>query len=230
MKKIAIIPARGGSKRIPRKNIQLFMGKPILAYSIEIALQSGLFDEIMLSTDDKELADIALQYGAKVPFMRSAENANDFAGLAQVVEEVLDNYKNKGVTFDFVCCILPTAPLLQVEDLIQSYYQLVDSEFTSLCSVVAFSYPILRSLTVSDNKKVEMCFPEYKNARSQDMPTFYHDAGAFYWSSVDAFYQHKRFLSSNCMAYIINEIKTQDIDNDSDWKLAELKYQLLKSN
>lgn len=171
MKKIAIIPARGGSKRIPRKNIQLFMGKPILAYSIEIALQSGLFDEIMLSTDDKEIADIALQYGAKVPFMRSAENANDFAGLAQVVEEVLDNYKNKGVIFDFVCCILPTAPLLQVEDLIQSYYQLVDSEFTSLCSVVAFSYPILRSLTVSDNKKVEMYFPEYKNARSQDIGT-----------------------------------------------------------
>ncbi len=230
MKNLAIIPARGGSKRIPQKNIRLFMEKPILAYSIETALKSELFSEIMVSTEEVKIADIALKYGASVPFMRSDATANDYAGLAQVVEEVLENYKNKGILFDFVCCILATAPLLQTKDLINSYQQLVNSDFDSLCPVVAFSYPILRSLTVSNNKKVEMYFPEYKNTRSQDIPSFYHDAGVFYWSRMEAFLKYKRFLSSNCMAYVMNEMEIQDIDNDLDWKLAELKYQLLKSD
>ena len=227
MKNIAIIPARGGSKRIPFKNIKAFLGKPILAYSIETALQSNLFQEVMVSTDDEQIAEIALQYGAKVTFLRSDKTANDYAGIADVIIEVLEAYQKRHMRFDALCCLLATAPLIQADDLKNTYKILQTTEYTSICPIVAFSYPVLRSLTLNKEKRLERCWPEFADTRSQDMETFYHDAGAFYWSTQEAFLRYKRFISPNCGAYIMDELKVNDIDNETDWKLAELKYKLI---
>lgn len=151
MKNLCIIPARGGSKRIPRKNVKPFLGKPMLSYPIEVALETGLFDEVMVSTDDEEIAKIAKQYGAKVPFMRSAETASDFATLADVLREVLNNYQNDGIVFDNMCCILATSPMLRSEDISNGYKALLTTNFSSIIPVVLFSYPILRSYKMDDN-------------------------------------------------------------------------------
>jgi pseudaminic acid cytidylyltransferase len=225
--RIAIIPARGGSKRIPRKNIKLFLGKPIIAYSIELALQSGLFDEVMVSTDDVEIAEISKKYGASVPFMRSQENANDFAGTEDVMVEVLKKFKNEEKKFDFACCIYPTAPLISKTTLVNAFTLLTQSKFDTVFPVCVFSYPVLRSLIINDDGKVAMKWPEYHDARSQDLPTFYHDAGQFYWVKVESFLKQKLLFSDNSSVIVLDELQVQDIDNESDWKLAELKFQLL---
>lgn len=191
MKNIAIIPARGGSKRIPRKNIKPFMGKPIIAYSIEAALQSGLFDEVMVSTDDEEIAEIACKYGAQVPFMRSAEMSNDYAGTADVILEVLRMYKEQGREFETVCCIYSTAPFVTPERLREAYGKM-NSEIDSVFTCVAYSYPIQRSLHIVDGK-IGMVYPEYESSRSQDLETIYHDAGQFYVAKTASFIQEKLF-------------------------------------
>ena len=168
MKCLAIIPARGGSKRIPHKNIKPFLGRPIIAYSIEAALGTGLFEEVMVSTDDVEIAEIARQEGASVPFLRSTENANDYATLADVLVEVVNAYKGRGYECDLICCLLPTAPLISSEDVRSAYDQLVMSTFDSICPVGAFSYPILRSLSIDEKGNLNMNWPEYRFSRSQD--------------------------------------------------------------
>ena len=165
-KTVAIIPARGGSKRIPRKNIKEFCGVPIIYYSIHAALESQLFDEVMVSTDDEEVAKIALQMGAKVPFMRSSETANDFATTAEVITEVLIDYeKQQGKTFDYACCIYPTAPFIKMSDLSAGFELLVQQKFNSVFPITAFSYPILRSLKMDGQQRVTMNWPEYQTAR-----------------------------------------------------------------
>lgn len=227
---IAIIPARGGSKRIPRKNVKPFLGKPIVAYSIETALASGLFDEIMVSTDDEEVARIASQYGASVPFLRSAETSNDYAPLADVLFEVISTYRQEGVSFDNVCCLLPTAPLVTADTLKKAYEVLSNSGFDSVCPVVAFSYPILRSLKMDGSGKLEMNWPEYRFSRSQDLPVAYHDSGTFYWLCVSAFMRDRKIFSDNGTAIVLDEMQVQDIDTSADWELAELKYSLLHKN
>lgn len=227
MKSIAIIPARGGSKRILRKNIKSFCGKPIIAYSIEAALKSNLFDEVMVSTDDEEIADIALQYGAKVPFMRSAKNADDYAGTVDVILEVLNNYSKVGVSFTYACCIYPTAPLIQIKHLTHAFNILVRQNFETVFAVSAFSFPILRALKVDNNNKVSMIWPENMTKRSQDLAPAYHDAGQFYWMNVSDILQNKKLYADYSGVVILNDIEVQDIDNESDWELAELKYQLL---
>lgn len=223
MKNLAIIPARGGSKRIPRKNVKDFLGKPIIAYSIESALKSGLFDEVMVSTDDEEIAEIAKQYGAKVPFMRSAETANDYASTADVLNEVIANYKVIGLEFDNFCCIYATAPLISSQNLISAFHLLQDSEFTAVYPVVEFSYPIWRCLDVDANGSMKRHWPEFENSRSQDLPKEYHDTGTFYW------YQTQEWLKGNVKlgGIIVDETAVQDIDTETDWKLAEMKYELL---
>ncbi len=226
---IAIIPARGGSKRIPRKNIKSFLGKPIIAYSIEAALKSKLFDEVMVSTDDSEIAETAKQYGANVPFMRSPETANDYATTADVIFEVLDSYIKQNQTFDVVTCIYPTAPFITPEKLKEGYQKIHEDGFDSVFTTVAFSYPVQRGLQIKNNK-IEMVYPEYKNARSQDLPTIYHDAGQFYAATIDAFYKAKSFWGNNTGALILSELEVQDLDTETDWKLAEMKYQLLHSH
>ena len=226
MKNIAIIPARGGSKRIPRKNIRPFLGKPIIAYSIEAALQSGLFDEVMVSTDDEEIAEVARQYRAKVPFMRSAGRADDYATTVDVIFEVLDTYATMDKCFDTVCCLYATAPFVDGLKLQKAYQLLSDFEFDSAYPVVAFSYPIQRGLVLAKNK-LYMVNPEYLNKRTQDLQVIYHDAGQFYISGTNILKQTGSFLGKNTGGILFSELEVQDLDTETDWKLAELKYQLL---
>lgn len=227
MKCLAIIPARGGSKRIPHKNIKPFLGRPIIAYSIEAALGTGLFEEVMVSTDDTKIAEIAYQEGASVPFLRSTKNANDYATLADVLVEVVNVYKERGNEFDLICCLLPTAPLISSEDVRSAYDQLVMSTFDSICPVVAFSYPILRSLSIDEKGNLNMNWPEYRFSRSQDLRPAYHDSGTFYWIKTSSLLKDKKLLSENGTAIVLDEFRVQDIDTDTDWALAEMKYKLL---
>lgn len=226
-KNLAIIPARGGSKRIPRKNIKEFLGKPIIAYSIEVALTSGLFDEVMVSTDDEEIASIAKQYGAKVPFMRSHENADDFATLADVLIEVLRQYQVTHKSFENICCILPTAPLTNASQIRNAFKKLTDENLDSVLPVVEFSYPILRALELDTNNKLKMIWPKYLNSRSQDLKPAYHDSGSFYWVKSNSLIEQETLFCNNGSAIVLPETEIQDIDNETDWKLAELKYKLL---
>lgn len=223
MKKLAIIPARGGSKRIPRKNCKDFLGKPIIAYSIEVALKSNLFDEVMVSTDDEEIASIARKYGAKVPFMRSAETANDYATTMDVLNEVILEYKKRNFEFDYACCIYATAPLIRSSDLKKGFDLLISQNYLSVYPIVAFSYPIWRGLKFT-NDKINMVWPEYANARSQDLPKVYHDAGQWYWFNTINI--SDSLLTNNTSCIILDEIRVQDIDNEDDWNIAELKFKL----
>lgn len=221
MNNLCIIPARGGSKRIPRKNIKDFLGKPIIAYSIEVAIESGMFSEVMVSTDDEEIADIAKKYGAKVPFFRSKEAANDFAPLKDVVNEVLEYYKNNNQHFEDVCCLLPTSPFV-TEEMLKDALMLMRTENYDLVKpIVRFSYPIQRALKL-DGGKVEMFNPEHALTRSQDLEAAYHDAGMFYWCSFKL-----GFNGVNKGGIIISEKESQDIDTQEDWEIAELKFQYL---
>lgn len=225
MKSICIIPARGGSKRIPRKNIRNFWGKPIIAYSIEAALKSGLFDEVMVSTDDEEIAEIARQYGASVPFMRSAETANDYAGTADVLLEVLAKYSELGKEFDTLCCLYATAPFVKAERL-RECYDLMRDDIDSAFTVVEYSYPIQRSL-VTDGKLIRMAYPAHKNSRSQDLQKHYHDAGQFYFSTVKNLIENKFLWGAHTAPLVLSELEVQDLDTMTDWQLAEMKYKLL---
>lgn len=219
---LCIIPARGGSKRIPRKNIRDFLGKPIIAYSIEVALESGLFEEVMVSTDDQEIAEIAKKYGAKIPFMRSKETANDFATLADVIDEVLEAYKSQGKRFTYVCCILPTAPLITLENLKKGLDFIVEKNADSVRPLVRFSYPIQRAVKLVAGK-TEMFYPENKTNRSQDLEPAFHDAGQFYWMSFE-----KGLNGVNKIGFEIPATQAQDVDTEEDWRLAEIKFKLAK--
>lgn len=227
MKKIAIITARGGSKRIPRKNIKEFCGKPILAYSIEAALQSKLFDVVMVSTDDEEIAAIAKNYGAEVPFYRSEKTANDFATTNDVLLEVLAEYEKRGQHFDICVCIYPTAPFVTAEKLKTAVEQLERSDADSLIPVVAFSYPPQRALVVKEGRLVFKS-PEYLDSRSQDLEPHYHDIGQFYVFRTAAFEVNKKIMVGNILPFVVSELEVQDIDNQTDWEIAEMKYRLMK--
>ena len=227
-KNLCIIPARGGSKRIPRKNIKNFKGKPIIAYSIEAALKSGLFEEVMVSTDDNEVAEIGQEYGAMIPFFRSKKNADDFATTVDVLLEVLTNYKELGEEFENVCCIYPTAPFVTEDKLKEAYEKLSGENFDAVFPVIPFGYPIQRSLKINSHK-LEFFFPEYENFRSQDLEIAYHDAGQFYFFKSKNLLNNKSILSDNAGSIVLSEMEAQDIDTEIDWKLAELKYEILQS-
>lgn len=223
---ICIIPARGGSKRIPRKNIKSFLGKPVIAYSIDAALRSGIFEEVMVSTDDEEIAEIARQYGASVPFMRSSETANDYAGTEDVISEVIERYRALGQEFETICCIYATAPFVKSERLYKAYGKLNENTDAAF-SVVSYSYPIQRSLRINKNGYVEMKFPQYLDARTQDLKETYHDAGQFYFVKTDSFFKEKTLWCRRTAPIILSELEVQDLDTETDWQLAELKYQHL---
>lgn len=226
MKNIAIITARGGSKRIPRKNIRLFAGKPILYYAIKAAQDSGLFSEIMVSTDDQEIAAVAKEYGANIPFLRTPDNSNDFATTADVLKEVLDQYRLRQQTFDNTCCIYPTAAFVTGQKLKKAYEHLISGKYDSVFPVIPFSHSILRSLKITEGK-MEMAFPEYEKTRSQDLPVFYHDSGQFYWLNTEKFIDSGNIYTANTGNIIISEMEAQDIDNETDWQLAEIKFKLI---
>lgn len=226
MKTIAIITARGGSKRIPRKNIKEFCGKPILAYSIEAAVASGIFDTVMVSTDDKEIAEAAGRYGAQVPFFRSEAASNDYATTNDVLLEVLDEYEKRGERFETACCIYPTAPFVTAQKLINAVEQLKMSDADTLIPVVAFSYPPQRAMIV-ENGRLVFEYPQYLDSRSQDLTPHYHDAGQFYVFRTEAFRKNRKLMVGNILPMIVSELEVQDIDSQTDWEVAEMKYRLL---
>lgn len=220
---IAIITARGGSKRIPRKNLRPFLGQPIIKYSIEAALQAGCFDEIMVSTDDQEIEQVAIASGAKVPFFRSAKNSGDFATTADVIEEVISEYAKAGKNFDFICCLYPTAPFVTGEKLKKAMDLLCKSNVDAVVPVVRFSFPIQRAFKIEQGR-LTMVWPENLNVRSQDLPPTYHDSGQFYCLNNKSFLAQKKLFAFNTMPFEIQESEVQDIDNEEDWKMAEIKY------
>ena len=224
MSRIAIITARGGSKRIPRKNIKPFMGKPMVCYAIEAAIGSKLFDEVMVSTDDAEIADIARKAGAQVPFMRSAATANDFATTRDVLLEVIVEYKKRGLEFDEFACIYPCVPFLTSSLLAEASKKFHASGADALMPVVKFSFPIQRAQRVNQIGFLEYREPENATKRSQDLEPIYHDVGMFYY------YKTKRFISGgqmNILPFEMPEERIQDIDTIADWRLAEMKYRVL---
>jgi N-acylneuraminate cytidylyltransferase len=226
MGNICIIPARGGSKRIPRKNIKEFLGKPIIAYSIQAALESELFEEVMVSTDDPEIAEIAKEFGAKVPFLRSKQNSDDFATTFDVIEEVLTAYQSNGTEFENLCCLYSCAPFVNKEMLSSGKKLLVENKFDIVFPILAFSFPIQRAL-IKSKGKISLIHEEHLTTRSQDLEEHFHDAGQFYWCNTKALLSSKKLLTSNTGGVVISELEAQDIDTETDWKLAELKYQLL---
>lgn len=228
MKRVAIITARGGSKRIPRKNMKPFLGKPIIEYSIEAALQSDMFHEVMVSTDDEEIAEVAKKAGAQVPFFRSEEASNDFATTAEVLTEVLKSYDRIGRHFDQLCCIYPTAPFVTA-DAIRNAMLLLEQEKADACiPVVKFSFPPQRCVVIKDNR-LQPKWPENMKKRSQDLEPFYHDCGQFYCLNTKSFLEQKAIWMKNVVPFVQDESNVQDIDTIEDWKIAEMKYKILKN-
>ncbi len=226
--RIAIITARGGSKRIPKKNIRNFCGKPIIAYSIEAAIESGLFSEVMVSTDSEEIAETARRFGARVPFMRSSKNADDYATTADALLEVMERYQEMGRTFSYLCCIYPTAPFVTAEKLRDAMRLMEEHHPSLILPVVAFSYPPQRSYVMDENGCLEFKYEEYSRSRSQDLEKWYHDAGQFYMYDAKRFLQEKGAPQGPIMPIYVSELQVQDIDSEDDFKIAELKYQLMK--
>ena len=228
MKNLALIPARGGSKRIPKKNIKLFCGEPIISYSIKAAIQSGLFDEVMVSTDDAKIAETAQKYGAEVPFFRSTASSGDYATLAEVIDEVLLNYQGLSKSFDEICCVLPTAPFVTAKKLKAGLELMQRKGHSAVFTAKAFDFPIQRALKVDEaSGKVAMFWPEHMKTRSQDLPMAYHDVGQFYWLSTPTFLEEKQLYAENSGILIVPEMEAQDIDTEEDWEVALFKYQML---
>ncbi|MDE7476879.1 MAG: pseudaminic acid cytidylyltransferase [Lachnospiraceae bacterium] len=226
MESVAIITARGGSKRIPRKNIKPFLGKPILEYSIETALQADFFQEVMVSTDDEEIAQAAKRAGAKVPFFRSEKTSNDFATTADVIAEVIESYEQTGMNFQTACCIYPTAPFVTATAIKKAMLLLEQEQADCVIPVVKFSFPPQRGVVIS-NGKIMPKWPENMAKRSQDLEPIYHDCGQFYCLNVDSFKRQHAIWMKNAVPFIQDEKYVQDIDTPEDWEIAEMKYKLL---
>ena len=227
MKTLAIIPARGGSKRVPKKNIKDFFGKPLIAYSIEIALKSKLFDKVIVSTDDEEIAKVAKEYGASVPFIRPSELADDFSSSAEAVSHAIKTLQESGEVFDFVCTIYATAPLLQTEYLIEGYEKLKNSDALNSFSVTSMPFPIQRTFKITDQNRCEMFTPEYYETRSQDLESAYQDAGQFYWTKINSIKRDIMF-SSQSIPIVLPRYLVQDIDTLEDFNRAELMYEVVQ--
>ena len=227
MKTLAIITARGGSKRIPRKNIKDFMGKPMLAYAVEAALKSELFDEVMVSTDDNEIAEIAKKYGANVPFMRSEATANDFATTRDVLVEVVEEYKKRGKVFDNVACIYPCVPFLTAEILKEAYDKFSASGADILLPAVRYSHPIQRAWRINEKGLAEFREPQYALSRTQDLEPMYHDVGMFYFFK-DIYFHEVDLDQLKTSIFEMDESVIQDIDTADDWAMAELKYKIMR--
>ncbi|HEX6334313.1 MAG TPA: pseudaminic acid cytidylyltransferase [Flavisolibacter sp.] len=222
-KAVAIITARGGSKRIPGKNIRPFLGQPIIGYSIKAALESGVFSEVMVSTDDAKIAAVATDFGAAVPFMRSPKTSDDYATTADVIMEVLNSYAGIGESFEYGCCIYPTAPFITADKLKRAFSMMEETNADTLLPVTKFSFPIWRSFK-KEGDKVSYNWPEFAPRRSQDLPPAYHDCGQFYFFRVAGFLETGKLVTSNTIGLEVPESEVQDIDNEEDWRIAEIKY------
>ena len=228
--KIAIIPARGGSKRIPKKNIKEFSGKPIIAWSIEAAKKCKMFDRIIVSTDDYEIASIAKQHGADVPFMRPKHLADDYTGTSAVVKDVIQNIHKNGEQVSYVCCIYATAPFVSSKYLIKAYQDLINQNKSYAFSVTTYSFPVERSFVINQSNVIENLFPDMTLSRSQDLQEVYHDAGQFYWGLADAFLNDLPIFSRHSIPIILPRYLVQDIDTIEDWKQAELMFESYLNN
>ena len=225
MKNIAIIPARGGSKRIPRKNIKDFFGKPVIAYAIELAIKSGLFDCVMVSTEDEEIKEIAQDYGAEVPYLRKVINATDSASTYDVLEEVIDWYKVQGQKFNYGCCIYPVTPLLKDTSLKKGFDKLKKGNYDSVIPIAAFSHPIQRALFTNKEGIVQIKDKNSFKQNTQDLTTYFHDTGQFYWFNSNICLMKKELLTDNSTSIILPHDQFQDVDNNEDWELMHLKFQ-----
>jgi len=228
MSNIAVIPARGGSKRIPLKNIRLFAGRPIISYSIEAAKKSDLFDRIIVSTDDNEIAAVAKNFGAEVPFIRPKDLADDFTGTNAVVRNAIQWLENADGSTLYVCCIYATAPFIQVKYLRQGLEQLVESGKSFAFSVTSFPFPVQRAIRIRDDNTVEPLWPEFISCRSQDLEETFHDAGQFYWGKAEAFLNNEVLFSPVSVPVVLPRHLVQEIDTEEDWKRAELMFKALK--
>lgn len=229
LQRIAVIPARGGSKRIPRKNIREFCGKPLIAYSIELALNSGLFDHVVVSTEDDEIAEVARTYGATTPFMRPAELADDYTATMPIIKHAIEWFQAEGHHIGPVCCIYATAPLLQTSYLAEGLSKL-DEGWQFAFAVSTFEFPIQRALHRNDDGKINAADPVAINARSQDLEEMWHDAGQFYWGSAEAFVNELPITTGLAYGIEMPRSLVQDIDTQEDWLEAEIRYRLLNES
>lgn len=227
--KLAIIPARGGSKRIPRKNIKPFCGKPMIAWSIEAALESGCFDRVVVSTDDAEIAEVARQQGAEVPFMRPAEFSDDHTGTIPVIRHAIETMNSQGRLVEQACCLYATAPFIRAEDLRQGLDILQASDADYAFSMTSYAFPIQRALRLTREGRVEMFNPEHFTTRSQDLEEAYHDAGQFYWGRADAWLQGKMIFSPTSLPVMLPRHRVQDIDTLEDWVRAEWLFKAMQA-
>ncbi len=226
--RLAIIPARGGSKRIPRKNVKKFCGKPMIAWSIEAALASGCFDRVIVSTDDLEIADTAQQYGAEVPFVRPAELSDDYAGTVPVIKHAIEWLVGHGETPRLVCCLYATAPFVSAADISAGLQQLEEQDAAYAFSVTSYAFPIQRAIKITADDHVEMFAPEYFNTRSQDLEEAYHDAGQFYWGTAEAWLTEKMIFGPGSVPVILPRHRVQDIDTPEDWVRAEWLFKAMQ--
>ncbi|WP_299948341.1 pseudaminic acid cytidylyltransferase [uncultured Microbulbifer sp.] len=226
--KFAVIPARGGSKRIPRKNIKIFGGQPMIAWSIETARNSGCFDQVIVSTDDSEIAEIAVSYGAKVPFIRPAELSDDFTGTIPVVRHAIEWLQSQYVNIEYLCCIYATAPFLSVKDIDKGLQLLINSNANYVFSVTSYAFPIQRAVRMNDSGRIEMVYPKHFGTRSQDLERVYHDAGQFYWGKAKAWLEEKVIFSSNTIPICLPRYRVQDIDTPEDWERAEIMFRVAR--
>lgn len=226
---LAIIPARGGSKRIPRKNIKPFCGKPMIAWSIEAALQSGCFDQIVVSTDDAEIAEIARQHGAQVPFVRPAELSDDHTGTTAVIAHAINWFVAQGQTPTQVCCLYATAPFVSAEDLRRGLTVLTETGSDYAFSVTSYAFPIQRAIRITPAGRVEMFSAEHFNTRSQDLEEAYHDAGQFYWGRAEAWLRGRMIFSPAAAPVMLPRHRVQDIDMPEDWTRAEWMFKALQA-
>jgi pseudaminic acid cytidylyltransferase len=228
--KLCVIPARGGSKRIPRKNIRLFAGRPIIAWSIQAALESGLFDRVMVSTDDEEIAEVARAHGAEIPFQRPRDLADDHTGTNAVVKQALRWHTDQGMTVDYACCLYATAPFIQASALREGHDLLLASGKSFVFSVTSYPFPIQRALRLNEHGEVDAMYPEYRATRSQDLEPAWHDAGQFYWGRAAAFLNDETLFSPASLPVILPRHRVQDIDTEEDWLRAELMFKALQKH
>lgn len=226
---ICIIPARAGSKRIPNKNIKDFLGKPIISYSIELAIKSNIFDKIIVSTDSTLIAEVSIKYGAEVPFFRPKELSDDYTGTHDVIRHAVEWLENSGEIIDYTCCLYPTAPLVQKKDLIEGFNIIKTNKWNSVIAATSYSYPIFRSFKKTHSGGLKMLFPKYYKSRSQDLPKVYHDAGLFYWAKSNVWKKKSTTFNDKITIVEIPNFRVQDIDDIEDWKRAELIFKILSS-
>lgn len=227
--KICVIPARGGSKRIPRKNIKPFCGKPMIGWSIEAAVQSGCFDRVVVSTDDTEIADVARQCGAEVPFMRPAHLSDDHTGTIPVIAHAIEWFIGRGSDIRKACCLYATAPFVRAQDLQAGLVELETQACDYAFSMTSYAFPVQRALQLTTAGRVRMFYPEHFNTRSQDLQEAYHDAGQFYWGAADAWLANRPIFSENSVPVLLPRHRVQDIDTQEDWERAELMFRVLQA-